>query len=372
MRRHTSAGTVLLLILSAAAGAARAGVVNPDISILGQPFARYTDNPSDPNRGRGRLDAGETEIVFDDYLNPYARGYFVMSLGEGGLALEEGFFTLFRGLPCGIAVRGGKYRVPFGALNPTHRHTYPFAEPFGVLTAYLPGEEAFNETGMDISRRFPIAGDFSVNAQVEYLQGDTFRFERAPGGDSGDPLNQGGDDRAGETRPAFLGRLSGFTMLGERSAFEFGISTTGGTNNAAASTRTLVYGVDAKAKLWISPQTYLVLQGEGLALNRQEASWDPTSGYAHTTVKPTGGYFFADYNFGTRYNVGSGYERFQEPLPERPITQTFGLWAGYSLMEETTALRLDWRHIAPEGETAFNSVTFRVIYSMGPHKAHQF
>lgn len=372
MHRHALAGTALCLVLSAAAGAARAGAVNPNISILGQPFATYTDDPSDPNRGRGRLDAGETEIVFDDYLNPYARGYFVMSLGEEGLVLEEGFFTLFRGLPYGIALRGGKYRVPFGALNPTHRHTYPFAEPFAVLSAYLPGDEAFNETGMDISRRFPIAGDFSVNAQIEYLQGDTFRLEREPSGDAGDPLALGGDDRTGETRPAFLGRLSGFTMLGERSAIEFGASATGGTNNAAAGTRTFVYGVDAKAKLWTSPQAYVVLQAEALTLDREDASWDPSSGYIHTTVKPAGGYLFADYNFGVRYNVGGGYERFQEPVPEKPITQTFGLWAGYSLMEETTALRLDWRHIVPEGETAFNRVTFRVIYSMGPHKAHQF
>jgi hypothetical protein len=372
MRTCNLAGMVMLLILLVAAGAAQAGAVNPNISIIGQPYSTYTDDPSDPNRGRARLDAGETEIVFDDYLNPYAKGYFTLSLGKDGLELEEGYFTLFRGLPYDIAVRGGKYRLPFGHLNPGHPHTYPFAEPFGVLRAYLPGEESFNETGVDLSRRFAVVGDFSLNAQVEYLQGDSFRIEREPSMESGDPLNQGGDDQAEEARPAFLGRLSGFTMLGERSGLEFGASVSGGTNNVAAHTRTMIYGVDAKAKLWTSPQAYLVLQGEALALNREEAGWDPESGYTHTTVDPAGGYFFADYNFGIRYNLGGGYERYQEPLPEKPVTQSFGLWTGYSLMEETTVLRLDWRHIVPEDETAYNTITLRVIYSMGPHKAHQF
>jgi hypothetical protein len=372
MHRHALAGTILLLVLSATAGAAQAGALNPNISILGQPFVAYTDDPSDPNRGRGRLDAGETEIVFDDYLNPYARGYFVMSLGGEGMALEEGYFTLFRGLPAGIAVRGGKYRLPFGAMNPQHRHAYPFAEPFALLTAYLPGEEAFNETGVDVSRRFPIAGDFSVNAQVEVLQGDSFRMEREPTADLGDPLNADGDDRAGESRPAFLGRLSGFTMLGERSALEFGISAAGGTNNVAAGTRTTVYGADAKTKLWTSPQAYLLLQAEVIGLNREAAGWDPVDGYTYESVKPAGGYVFADYNFAVRYNVGGGFERYQEPAVDKPVTHSFGLWAGYSLMEETTVFRLDWRHVAPEAGDGYNTVVCRVIYSMGPHKAHQF
>ena len=48
-------------------------------------------------------------------------------------------------------------------------------------------------------------------------------------------------------------------------------------------------------------------------------------------------------------------------------------------MEETTAFRLDWDHFvpgtppaAPETRRRSNTVTLRVIFSMGPHKAHQF
>ena len=127
-------------------GPAHAGVVNPDISVIGQPFARWSDDAG-PARKRVTLDVGETEFVFDAYLNPYARGTFTLALGGEGIELEEGYFSMTRGLPGNLALKGGKYRLGFGKLNPAHPHTYPFAERFRVLATYLPGEESLNETG---------------------------------------------------------------------------------------------------------------------------------------------------------------------------------------------------------------------------------
>jgi hypothetical protein len=221
----------------------------------------------------------------------------------------------------------------------------------------------------------------SLIATVDWLQGNTFRRERAATAD-GDPIDSydSGPDRADETRPAFMGRLSGFVMAGERSGVEFGVSATEGTNNVAAATRTRVLGADVKAKLWESAQSYLVLQGELLKLDREDAFWDPETGaYGSQTVTPLGGYLFADYNFSLRYNVGASYERYQDDSPEKIWNQAVGLFAGFALMEETTAFRLDWTHFMPgtpggasESPDAVNTITLRMIYSMGPHKAHQF
>jgi hypothetical protein len=348
-------------LVAFAFGTARAGVTNPDISVIGQPFTGLTDDPGDPDRDRLRFDAGETEIVFDAYLNPFARGTFVLALGEEGLELEEGFFNLFRRLPLGLALKGGKYRPTFGHLNPVHPHAMPFAERFGVLSAYLPGEESLNEVGASLSDRVPVAGDFSLNASLDVLQGDSFRIAREPGESPDDPVALGGDDRAGESRPALLGRLSGFTMLGELSALD-----------VAAGARTRVYGADARVKLWASPRAYLVLQAEALRLDREDAAWDPDRGYVREAVTATGGYVYADYNFATRYNLGASFESFEEPSPERPRHTAVGAFAGYSLLEETTVFRFDWSRSAPDEGEAFNRFTLRVIYSMGPHKAHQF
>lgn len=364
---------VVSLVLLNMPNAARGGVTNPQISIIGQPFAVLTDDPDDPDHDRIRFDAGETEIVFDDYLNPYARGFFTLALGEEGMELEEGYFTLFRGLPLEVSLRGGQFRAPFGRLNATHPHAMPFAEPFDVLHAYLPGEEAFIEPGFELTRRLGLGEESSVQVQLDWFQGNSFRIERESGDDASDPLANGGDDGVDLTRPGFLGRISGFTMLGEQSALDVGVSATGGTNNVAARTRSYTYGADAKAKLWTSPRAYLLLQGEAFLLDRENAGWNPSAlDYTSASVDPVGGYLFADYNFNARYNLGASFEQFQEPFPDKPLQRSVGAFAGIALMEETTAVRLDWRRTSPEEGDATQTVTLRVIYSMGPHKAHQF
>ena len=382
MSRRSAIAAALLLAAALGPAAAGAGVVNPDLSVLGQPFMRWTNDPSDSSAKRARLDPGEVEMVYDSYLNPYAKGYFVTSLGKGGFTLEEGYFTLLRGLPGGIELKGGKYRVGFGKLNPMHPHAVPFAERPHVLAAYLPGDEAFNETGVSLSERVPLPGTFSLTASGDWLQGDSFRIPRTPSGSAGDPLvaDPAAGDRAGGTRPAFVGALSGFGSIGDRSGYEVALYATGGTNNVAAATRTAVYDAAGKLKLWTSASSYLVVQGELLKLDREAAGWDSVAAaYTKTSVRPLGGYLYADYNLSPRYDAGLSFERYQQPTLEKTADQSVGAFAGLALMEETTSFRLEWNRLlpgTPPGATASpkstDTVTLRVIYSMGPHKAHQF
>lgn len=376
-RRLSVAPTVALLLWTGPV--AWAGPVNPQISVIGQPFLRLTDEPGAPDRDRLRMDAGETELVFEDYLNPFTRGYFTFSLTEEGLELEEGTVTLTRGLPGALNLMAGKYRAGFGKLNPQHPHTYPFYGRFRVLAAYLPGQESFNETGLQISQRLPAPGEMSLVASVDWLQGDGFRRERTATEDPGDPLLASADgDRAGESRPAVLGRLSAFFPVGERSGLEWGLSGTRGTNNVAAGTRTAVLGTDLKAKLWRGERSYLVLQIEALRLDRQDAGWDPASGaYSRGTVRPWGWYLYGDYNFDLRWNVGASCERYRQDTPDAGWDGAVGLFAGFALMEETTAFRCGWERFQAAGDgpgepAAVNTFTVRLIFSMGPHKAHQF
>jgi hypothetical protein len=369
---------ILSIAMFACSTSALGGVVNPNISVIGQPFMRWLDDANDPAHNHATFDVGEVEGVFDAYLNPYASGTFVLTFGEDGAEVEEGYFQLLRGLPAGLALKGGKYRAPFGKLNPLHPHAYPFAERFRVLSAYLPGEESLNETGVELSARVPAPGDFSLTAQADWFQGDSFRIARAPSGAANDPLVAGAGDKDEEPRAAALGRLSGFAGIGDRSGLEVGLSGVTGINNVAADARTTVFGADAKAKLWRNDTSYLVLQGEFLRQQLDVARWDSTAA-AYTTqqVNSNGGYVFADYNFKIRYNVGGGYERYRRPVADGPWDDAFKLWAGLSLMEETTAFRIDWDHYMP-GSTAgsapdaINTLTLRAVFSMGPHKAHQF
>jgi hypothetical protein len=363
--------SALLALLSVLAPAlARAGTVNPDISVIGQPFLHWTDDPADASRKRVTLEPGEVEFMFDAALNPYARGLVIGSLGEDGLELEEGSFTLVRGLPAGLQLKGGKYRVGFGKMNVMHPHALPFADRPRVLVNYLPGEESFNEVGLSLSGRVPLPGSFSLTAAGDWLQGDTFRIS---------PETHS-DDRSEETRSAVNAHLSGFGMLGERSGYELSLSGAGGTNNVSASTETRVFDAAAKLKLWTAENSYLVVQGEFLKLDREDAAWDSTTAaWTVTDTRPSGGYIHADYNFSPRFDAGLSYERYGRPADPAVDDQALGAFVGYSLMEETTSFRLDWNHFLPgtaSGDPidppAVNALTLRVVFSMGPHKAHQF
>lgn len=378
-RRSVCAVPWLALALATAAPAA---VTNPDISVIGQPAIRWTDEPGSTSRRRPVFDAGETEFVFDAALNPYARGWFTAAFADGEASIEEGWFSLQRGLPGGMALKGGRFRAGFGKTNAIHPHQLPFAERPGVLAAFLPGEESFNETGVELSWRLPLPGTWSVTASADVLQGDSFRIAREPGASPDDPLAldpENGDAKA-EPRAAWLGRLAAFAPVGDRSGVELGITATEGTNNVAARARTRVVGGDAKAKLWTGPNAYLLLQGELLALDRDDAGWDDAArSYARAGVTAAGGFLFADFNWDRRYNIGASVERFEDPEAGGGRQSAFGVHAGLSLMEETTAFRLDWRRIQParpagagSDPAAIQQLTLRAIFSMGPHKAHQF
>lgn len=379
-RRLPALAAVVAALLSCLPFAARAGAGNPNLSIIAQPRLVVTGDPDEPSRDRPVWDIGETEIMLDDYLNPFVRGSVVFAYAEDeGLGLEEGYIDVVRGLPGALNLRLGKWRSGFGKLNPQHPHMQPFAGRFGVLSAFLPGDEALNETGLQASLRLPAPGDIALTASVDWLQGDSFRRERPSSGMETDPL-EGADedaDRAAEPRPAALARLSAFAPLGDRSGLELGLSATEGTNNVAAGTRTRVIGCDAKAKLWRGERSYVVLQAEALKLNREDAGWDG-AGYTSAELDPWGWYAYADWNLDPRWNVGASFEHWQQDLPDPDWNRAVGLFAGFALMEETTALRLDWRHEqaaalpAEDEPSAIDTVTLRVVWSMGPHKAHQF
>jgi hypothetical protein len=352
---HCPKGFCAVLALTALCSYVWAGVTNPDISVIGQMRTFITDDLADSNRNRAQISFDESEVVADAALNPYAHGTFVFSIADRSIEVEEGFLQIVRGLPNGLAFKAGKYRVGFGRLNPTHPHAYPFINRPRVLAAYLPGDESYNDIGGQLSYRLPLPGDLSSTLATDVLQGGTFH----PG--------------ESVSRPAWVARWANFFTLKDPSSMEIGISATEGTNDVLHATHTLIYGVDAKAKLWFSALNALILQGEFLALDREQASVDTITGaVSKSHIRPMGGYIFADYLWHKRYEGGVTYERFQRAQPDKPWDQAVGLFAGFSLMEETTLFRLNWNRYFPGGGPASNLYTMEIVWSMGPHKAHQF
>jgi hypothetical protein len=340
----------LIAPLYAAPAALEAGVVNPDISVIGQVLYKYHDDREAQGANKPALDLGETELVFDSYLNPYAKGTFVFSAGDGGLGTEEAYIDVVKGLPDGLALRGGKYRLGFGKLNPVHPHAYPFIEAPRVMAAMLPGPDGFNDVGTRASYYLPFSWASELSADI--VKGAVFHPE--------------------ETAPAagWASHWNNSLTLGEATPLDIGLSAAQGTNNVRWRKRTSVFGADLKTKIPFSSLTSLTLQGEYFA-NSGEVVVDTTTGSSNHLGR-RGFYVFADLKFAQRYNAGLIYDQYNPAENKNLTNRAVKFFGGFSLLEETTLLRLSYERFKPENSPAVRTVMLQVLFSMGPHKAHQF
>jgi hypothetical protein len=346
-----------LLASALCAMPAMAGVVNPDISAIGQLHLKYTDDQAATTHDKPDLTLGESEVVFDAALNPYSKGMFVFSFGDGGVDVEEAYMTFVKGLPWGLNVKAGKYRLGFGKINPVHPHAYPFIETPRVLdpavARLLPGDESFNEVAVQVSDLLPTPGDWASILSFDVIRGSGFHP----------------DSTADQTALGWLARWSNSFLLGEQSAMELGLSATQGTNNIERETKTTVLGADAKAKLFFTPTESLVLQAEALDKLSDEAD---AAGAVQTGLNRYGFYGMADYHFWIRYNAGFIYDQYQSPADKNLDDRAVKVFAGFSVLEESTLIRVSYEYFMPEEQKGVNTFAAQLLYSMGPHKAHQF
>lgn len=342
--------SIAFLLLLVSAVALRAGVVNPDISVIGQVLYKYHDDKTAPDARKPTLDLGETELVFDAMLNPYAKGTFVFTVDDAGLGTEEAYIDVIKGLPDGFALRGGKYRLGFGKLNPVHPHAYPFIDPPRVMAAMLPGTDGFNDIGTRAAYFLPFSWASDITADV--IKGASFHPDET------------------QAAAGWLAHWNNSLLLGDVTPLDIGVSATRGTNNAQWETKTAVYGADIKTKIPFSSLTNLTLQGEYFYNNSSVVVATTTGNTDH--MGRQGFYAFADLKFKQRWNAGLIYDQYN-PVENKNLTnRAVKGFAGYSLLEETTLLRLTYERFKPENSPVVHTVMFQVLFSMGPHKAHQF
>ncbi|MDB5106517.1 MAG: hypothetical protein JWP91_4206 [Fibrobacteres bacterium] len=328
-----------------------AGVVNPDISAIGQVRAGMTDDRVSPDDGEPTLSLGETELVLDAYLNPFLKGSFTLSGGEEGVGVEEAYAAWVKGLPWGLGLKAGKYRMGFGKLNPVHPHANPFIDPPRAWISLMPGgEEGFNETAVQASVLLPTPGDWASTLSADVFQGAQFHPDEA------------------RTRLGWLGRWSNSFLLGESGALETGISGATGVDNVAEDLRGYLAGADFKAKLYLEGGSQFTMQGEGMF--RRSHSVDSVSGASGEDRM--GFYGAADYRYHVHCNIGGMYDQFERAGEPSRTDRSVRAFTGYTMLEESTLLRLAYEYFMPDGEAGVNTFSAQLLFTMGPHKAHQF
>jgi hypothetical protein len=397
--------TLLLLFFVALSGVS--AMTQPDISAIGD-FRAYSgnwknlDGSKTAKNGNLNMSFDELELAVSGYLNPYAKGWVTVSSPGDGFEIEEAYVTIFKGLPLRSELRGGKFLVDFGKLNSSHVHAFPFIDRPLVHRVFL-GGDGFKDEGINWNLLLPT--HFYGKLSLSVLKGDIFTGEEPPE----DPI----EGRYSE-QPILNGRLNFFLPIGEKGNLDIGFSGlhgrykgmnaygTGDETNGFRNLYAKMAAVDLKYKVKWDDYRSLTLQGELISNHRNIFS------DRFETVSNYGGFAMIDYRFAKRYNLGFLFDRapgiydnteddYEMNVPEDLIntdnaaydeknsTTALTFFTGYSLLEETTLIRLAGRHVSydiadpsllmdPEmrsKESEF-TIVLQLIWSLGPHKPHEF
>jgi hypothetical protein len=368
------------------AGAAAAKVLNPDISVIGD-FVGAAGNSA--NRFTPSLEMHESEVGFQEVIDPYARADFFITFGEHGVDLEEGYLTL-TALPAGLQVKVGKMRAAFGKVNTLHNHVLPWTDRPLMTQNLVGGEDGIDDAGLSLSRILPAPKGIFLEGTAQIFRGDSENIFQA---------NRRNDVSTVE-------HLRAYHDITESTNIDIGGSFARGHSAFGDGSNQLV-GLDATLR-WKPLQRSIYRSFVG----RGEFVWarttvDPflvTGGLpdqgatGRYVAKPFGFYVSGDYQLGRRWFLGGRFDRserarcagtnpattpcgFEIPNPFLPSAGIFDRRllqdTGGSVLltywpSEFSQIRTQLRRTRyGEGLTA-NEILFQFMFSMGAHGAHPF
>ena len=368
------------------AGGAAAKVLNPDISVIGD-FIGAVGNHG--GRATPSLEMHESEVGFQEVIDPYARADFFISFGEAGVNLEEGYIT-FTSLPAGLQLKVGKMRAAFGRVNTTHNHVLPWIDRPLVSQNLVGGEDGIDDAGLSLSRILPSPKGLFLEGTAQVFRGDSTNVFSA----------------VRRRDVAAVGHLRAYSDLSESTNIDFGASYARGHSPFADGNNQL-YGADATLR-W-KPLRRAIYHS---FVARSEFIWARTSvapAYLTGTLappfgaaprglaKPFGFFVSGDYQVNRRWTIGSRFDRSErgQCLPTNPAGPTTSCYQYPSgsafvpgtvpLLQDTggsfqltyvpsefSLIRTQFRRAKyGEGLTA-NEILFQFQFSMGAHGAHPF
>jgi len=336
--------SILLLIFGAVSAQT---TVNPDISVIGELGLSYEDDVFGMN-------ASSVELAIQGYVNPYARAdvYLHKHMDDEPIELEEAVLTIERGLPLGLALRAGKFRPGFGKINGEHMHLAPYIlipEP----VAQILGEEKWASAGLEVKWLLPLP--WYSDLALAYLQDGITAGAHHYDADEHEHVE--------DSTPALSTRLSMFFDLGTVSHLELGASY----YQVSEKPEQNMLGIDLKYK-W-RPDKYTALDWQ-TELFRRSAYTHLDEGEEEDNPEVIAIYSMLDFQFKKRWNAGFIAD-YSSSLDDENY-QSNGLFFGYSPAEETTVFRMFFKQENHGNEPATLKVEGQLLWSLGPHKAHQF
>ena len=338
--------------------------INPDISAIGQ-ILMYSHNDRERvNEYRKfNLSNPSMEISINGYLNPFVRADAIIAWeGEENASMEEFYATVLRGLPLGMNLRAGKHRLEFGRLNPLHPHTYSFIDLPLVHEAFF-GEEGLNDMNLRASFLLP-TGSAYTELMGAITKGEALLAE--------DALQDNDTTHIGL---GVFSRLTTSFAVSENSELSLGTSVFNGVYTLEPSQlRTTLIGADVKYKNVRSRYSTLLFEGEVIHRSQEQETGK--------NINSIGEYAYLDYKFNKIYNIGGMFDNVSEKSVEydtfgTPTETTIRTWrgtlfVGFAPIEETSLVRLVGHWTKPEDTSGIWELKLQFVFSLGPHKPHNF
>src|SRR5436190_18130225 len=194
------------------------------------------------------FNARNIELAFDGAVDPYFEGFanIVFKLdndNETDVEVEEAFMQT-TSLPFNLQLKGGQFFAAFGRLNPTHPHTWDFADTPLVNGLFL-GPDGLRGVGAQGSWTLPLPWYSQLIFASQNGRGSTGFSFRNPG-DNGMFFDRVTTDREmrGLQDFVWIPRFENSFNLSETQTVLAGVSGAFGSNETGANSRTQIYGAD--------------------------------------------------------------------------------------------------------------------------------
>jgi hypothetical protein len=106
---------------------------NPAIGVILDNVASYKEHE------RGNFEFRAAEIGISASVDPFARGYAIITGSSSGFDVEEAAIVT-TSLPYNLTVKGGRFFADFGRLSQVHDHDLPFVNRPLALDNFMQGE----------------------------------------------------------------------------------------------------------------------------------------------------------------------------------------------------------------------------------------
>jgi hypothetical protein len=360
----------------------------PDFSAVGDFVADLSPNGSTQEDGT-RIGVREVELAVQAAVDPYFRGDVVLGISdEEGIAIEQAFLTT-TALPNELELKIGRFLMPLGKQNTTHRHDLHTVEYPYVIQRFF-GPEGQKGTGFWLSRVF---APFGFYQELQLTAIDRIA-EKNDSLETGDPVNRtlkglGYSARVRnywDLNESTNLELSGWGLTGLR---EEPIPITVGSINGL-NARQSTYGLDFTFR-WRPLQRGLyksfILQSEWMRQLTKSASGfipgpicrdlcGPVVGppvlVATERTNYAGGYVFARYQISQRGFLGARYDRVGDPEFAGLATQAGSAYLEFFPSEFSKITAMYERYVPPAGIERINRILLQATFALGPHKPHPF